>query len=224
MHCQRLSNRVVIIGAGGQARLLIEAISAAVDPPELCGLLDNDCTLWHTNVGGVTVLGGDEQLHRLRDEHRCDSFVVGIGGVRSLQLRKRLFDDACGAGLRPWTVRHPSSECSGSAKIADGCQLLIRCVVNTGATVEQNVIVNTAAVVEHDCVIEQHAHIAPQACLAGGVHVGAETHIGTGAIVLENLSIGSRAIIGAGAVVTTDVPDDSVFVGVPARRMTKADS
>jgi acetyltransferase-like isoleucine patch superfamily enzyme len=53
--------------------------------------------------------------------------------------------------------------------------------------------------------------------------VGAETHIGMGATVSEDITIGSRAIVGAGAVVITDVPDGSVVVGVPARRIKEAD-
>ncbi|MEO2031057.1 MAG: acetyltransferase [Planctomycetaceae bacterium] len=214
-------HRLVIIGGGGHARVVIEAINASADPPEICGLLDSDRSLWLDEVGGVTVLGGDDQLPRLREEYGCDSFAVAIGGVGSFELRKMLFNRACAAGLHPWTVRHPSSECSASAEIAAGCQLLTRSVINSGARVRKNVIVNTAAVVEHDCNIQEHVHIAPLACLAGGVHVGAETHIGTGATVLENLTIGSRSIIGAGAVVVTDVPNDSVFVGVPARPLKK---
>ncbi|MCH2209851.1 MAG: acetyltransferase [Fuerstiella sp.] len=214
-------SRVIIIGGGAQARVLIEAISAAADPPELCGVLDNDRSLWNRKVGGVAVPGGDDLLQGLVNTGKCDSFVIAIGGVRKFQLRKSLFNQASGTGLRPWTVHHPSSECSSSAKVAAGCQLLARCVVNTDAVIHRNVIINTAAVVEHDCIVGEHTHIAPQACVGGGVHVGPETHIGIGATVLENLTIGSRAVIGAGAVVVTDVPDDSVFVGVPARRIKK---
>jgi sugar O-acyltransferase (sialic acid O-acetyltransferase NeuD family) len=216
-------NRIIIIGGGGQARVLIEAIRASAHPPELCGILDSDRSLWLKEVGGVPVLGGDDQLQTLCDQEQCDSFVIAMGGVRNFELRKQLFTKSCKAGLKPWTVRHPSAECSPSAEIADGCQLLTRCVVNAGATVHKNAIINTAAVVEHDCTVEEHCHIAPQACLAGGVHVGAETHIGMGATVSENITIGSRAIVGAGAVVITDVPDGSVVVGVPARRIKEAD-
>jgi acetyltransferase-like isoleucine patch superfamily enzyme len=41
--------------------------------------------------------------------------------------------------------------------------------------------------------------------------------IGSGAVILCGVTIGSRAMVGAGAVVTHDVPDDSVVAGVPAR-------
>ena len=41
--------------------------------------------------------------------------------------------------------------------------------------------------------------------------------IGTGATILSGIEIGARATIGAGAVVTRDVPADSVVAGNPAR-------
>jgi acetyltransferase-like isoleucine patch superfamily enzyme len=41
--------------------------------------------------------------------------------------------------------------------------------------------------------------------------------IGSGAVILCGVTVGERAIIGAGAVVTHDVPDYAIVVGVPAR-------
>ncbi len=53
----------------------------------------------------------------------------------------------------------------------------------------------------------------------GPVSIGDHTWIGTGAVILPGVSIGRRAVVGAGAVVTRDVPDNTVVVGVPARRL-----
>jgi len=47
--------------------------------------------------------------------------------------------------------------------------------------------------------------------------VGNDVWIGTSAIILPGVKIGNGAIIGAGAVVTKDVPDYAIVVGVPAR-------
>jgi serine O-acetyltransferase len=45
---------------------------------------------------------------------------------------------------------------------------------------------------------------------------GNNVDVGAGAKVLGNIQIGSNVIIGANAVVTRDVPDNSIAVGVPA--------
>lgn len=49
------------------------------------------------------------------------------------------------------------------------------------------------------------------------VFIGDDCWIGGGAIVLPGVRIGARSVIGAGAVVTQDIPADSVAVGNPAK-------
>ena len=49
------------------------------------------------------------------------------------------------------------------------------------------------------------------------VHIGDDCWIGGGAIICPGVTIGARSIIGAGAVVTRDIPADSVAVGNPAK-------
>lgn len=51
------------------------------------------------------------------------------------------------------------------------------------------------------------------------VLVGDDAWIGAGSIILPGVTIGERAIIAAGSVVNRDVPADSVYGGVPARRI-----
>ncbi|MGL5286603.1 MAG: sugar O-acetyltransferase [Aeromonas sp.] len=49
------------------------------------------------------------------------------------------------------------------------------------------------------------------------VHIGDDCWIGGGVIICPGVSIGPRSVIGAGAVVTRDIPADSLAVGNPAR-------
>jgi acetyltransferase-like isoleucine patch superfamily enzyme len=49
------------------------------------------------------------------------------------------------------------------------------------------------------------------------VHVGHNVWIGYGACILRGVTVGDNAIIGTSAVVTTDVPEDAVVGGAPAR-------
>jgi acetyltransferase-like isoleucine patch superfamily enzyme len=49
------------------------------------------------------------------------------------------------------------------------------------------------------------------------VKVGADCDIGAGSVILPGVTIGSGVQIGAGSVVTSDIPKNTVAVGVPAR-------
>ena len=55
------------------------------------------------------------------------------------------------------------------------------------------------------------------------ITVGNDVYIGNDAIILPGVNIGNRVVIGAGAVVSKDIPDNSVAVGVPARVIKTAD-
>jgi acetyltransferase-like isoleucine patch superfamily enzyme len=55
------------------------------------------------------------------------------------------------------------------------------------------------------------------------VRIGDCTFIGAHAVVLMGVTIGSHCIVGAGAVVSQDVPDCSLVVGVPARVVATVD-
>jgi acetyltransferase-like isoleucine patch superfamily enzyme len=49
------------------------------------------------------------------------------------------------------------------------------------------------------------------------VRIGNGAWIGARAIILPGVTVGSRALVAAGAVVTRDVPDDTLVAGNPAR-------
>jgi len=51
----------------------------------------------------------------------------------------------------------------------------------------------------------------------GDIIIGDNAWLGFGVIVLDNVKIGKGSVIGAGSVVTHDIPDGSIAVGVPAR-------
>ena len=50
-----------------------------------------------------------------------------------------------------------------------------------------------------------------------GPDIGRDCFIGTGSSLLGDFVVGDGAVVGSGAVVTKDVPDDSMVVGIPAK-------
>lgn len=62
-----------------------------------------------------------------------------------------------------------------------------------------------------DVPINQQGHVATP------ISIGSDVWIGAHACILQGVTIGEGAVIGAGAVVTRDIPERAVAMGVPAR-------
>jgi len=203
---------VVLIGAGGHARVLREAL--LLTETEVKGFVAPEDQA--ERMPGLAWLGEDDVLPRL---DAVLTTVNAVGSVGDLRARARVHDAVTAAGLERRTVIHPAAIVSPSARVDAGAQILASAVVGTGARIGADAIVNTAAVVEHDATIGAVAHIASGAVLAGGVTVGERTHIGLGARVIQGVRIGSDCVVGAGAVVLRDVADGTKVAGVPARTL-----
>jgi len=63
--------------------------------------------------------------------------------------------------------------------------------------------------------------ISDQGVTRKGVNIGDDCWFGNNVIVLDGVSIGKGVVIGAGAVVTRDIEDFSVAVGVPAKVISR---
>ena len=49
------------------------------------------------------------------------------------------------------------------------------------------------------------------------INVGNNVHIGTNSIIMPGVTIGDNVVVGCGAIVTHNIPDNSIAVGVPER-------
>ena len=203
------------IGAGGHAKVVID-ILRLTDSYELFALLDLQQELWGTDVLGVPVVGDDSRLGALWEEGLRYAFI-GVGHTGNALSRRRAFEMAKANGFQLVSAVHPKSIIASSVDIGEGPTVMAGAVINAAARLGDDVIVNSGAIVEHDCVIGDHAHVATGSRLASGVHVGDGALVGVGASVRQLISIGRNAIIGAGAAVVSDVADDTVVAGVPAR-------
>jgi sugar O-acyltransferase (sialic acid O-acetyltransferase NeuD family) len=206
--------RVVIVGAGGHARSVIEALRSSSElEPVAC--TDPDPSRAGDQHDGVPVVGTDGELERLRAEGVTGA-CLGVGGTGDNAPRARLYEHLRALGFELPPVIHTSAVVASSARIGPATQVLAGAIVGPGAILGDDVIVNSGAIVEHDCRIGDHVHLATGCALGGTVEVAHSAHVGIGACVLQDLTIGARSIVGAGAVVIRDVPAGNVAVGSPA--------
>jgi len=204
---------VVIYGAGGQARVLLELMDRAGICP-IAGILDDNPEFAGLKIDGIPVLGPIDRLASLIRVHRIHRAVIAVGNNIH---RKKLADHARALGLRLPVLIHPQAYVSPTAKLGEGTVVMAGAVVSAHVTMGELGIINTRASVDHDCLLGDCVHIAPGVALAGGVTVGNGALIGVGAAVIPGLCIGDDSVVGAGAVVIRDVPSNTTVVGNPAR-------
>ena len=84
--------------------------------------------------------------------------------------------------------------------------------IDDGALIGHGVVLAT---LNHDLDPEkrQQLHPAP-------IRIGKRVWIGANATVLPGVTIGDNAVVAAGAVVTKDVPADTIVGGVPAKQIS----
>lgn len=199
---------VLLIGAGGHAKVVIEALRAA--GMAIAGLVDDAPG---PAVLGVARIGTTAELDRLRAEGIAAA-VVAIGDNAA---RARLGRSCRASGLALPPLLHPAALVAPSAMLGEGAQMLARAVVGPEAAVGPLALVNTGAILEHDGVLGEAAHLAPGAVLCGGVRVGARALVGAGAVARPGITVDEDALVAAGAVLVRDVPAGARVAGVPAR-------
>lgn len=87
--------------------------------------------------------------------------------------------------------------------------------INIGAGVE---IAPSCAFYSYNHSVLPHIPIREQPLESkGDIVVGDDAWLGYGVVVLDGVNIGRGAVVGAGSVVTEDIPDNAIAVGVPAR-------
>ncbi|HKP54367.1 MAG TPA: acetyltransferase [Chloroflexia bacterium] len=204
---------LVIWGASGHA-LVVADIVRLGGKYEIAGLLDDvGLDRRGAEFAGSTVLGGREQLDALYDGG-TNHLIVAIGDC---EARLQLAELARSKGFHLATAIHPRAIIAGAVSIGAGSVIAAGAIINPGCRIGENVIVNTGATVDHECVIGDGVHIGPGAHLGGRVEVGRASWVGIGATVIHQVRIGAGTIIGAGAVVVSDIPDNVVAYGVPAK-------
>ena len=203
--------RVLLIGAGGHARVCLEAL---VDDgaTQVIGAVSSD------GLGvpelGVPVLGRESELENLTEGEDGLTFCVAIGDNQTRQTVSEMLTES------GRSVTHAISRfamVSTTTVCGAGVQLLPGSVVNAATSIGPGTIVNTNASIDHDCRVGAYVHVAPGAAVGGGVTIGDLAFVGLGARVLPGLTVGAGARVGAGAVVIDDVAPGATVVGVPAR-------
>ncbi len=207
--------KVVILGAGGHARSVLNAFRDADKSKkqwDVLGFVDDNMKIHGKIICGVPVLGGFDWFDA---RERKDIYVMNA--VASPEIKKNIIERAYKRNLKFCTLIHPSVWKSEYVEIGEGTFIAAGNILTTFIEIGSHVIINLSCTIGHDSIIEDFCTLAPGVHLSGNVHIKKGSDIGAGSVVLQSRSIGPWSVAGAGSVVNTDIPPSRTAVGVPAR-------
>lgn len=102
-------------------------------------------------------------------------------------------------------------------QIQEGCNIMTGSVITNDVMLGRGCLINLNCTIGHDTIIGEFVEMSPGVAVSGGCSIGDFCNIGTHATILPRITIGHNVIIGAGAVVTKNLPDNSLAVGIPAQ-------
>ena len=135
-----------------------------------------------------------------------------------------------GAGTRIWHFSHIMP----TARIGEGCNLGQNVFVDNNTVIGNGVKIQNNVSVYNGVILEDYVFCGPSMVFTNVINPRSEIErkdefrttrvrrgatLGANATIVCGVTIGRYALIGAGAVVTRDVPDYALMVGVPARQV-----
>ena len=202
---------VAVYGASQGGAALAETI-VAMGGYEVVGFLDDTDELIGEERFGLPVWSGTD-LQSLTER--------GVGAVAThitiRPFRLALRDRIQQAGLAMPNAVHPRAHLSPSARLGIGTVIKAGAVIDTEVQIGDCCIIDNGAVVPHHNQLGDAVHLAPGVSMGGDCRVGTETLVGVGATIAARVTIGRNVIVAPGAVVVSDVPDDVVIEGSPAK-------
>lgn len=200
---------VVIIGAGGHAKVIIDILLKNLNRKIIGILDDNYKNLGYDNIYGIEILGKISKIKELPQNY---SYIIAIGNT---EVRKRIAMEY--PTLNYIKIVSSNAYIAEDVEIGIGSVVSHNAVINPGSRIGEHCIINTAAVIEHDVKVGDFSHVAPGAIICGGVSIGKATWIGARSVVKECIEIGSDCLIGAGSVVVREIKSGEKAFGTPAR-------
>jgi sugar O-acyltransferase (sialic acid O-acetyltransferase NeuD family) len=205
---------MIVVGAKGLAKELLEIFSQNNALTNLY-FFDNVSEKVPGKLFNQFLIIRDfDQVRKVFNETGDHSFCLGLGNPL---LRHRLYYQFVEAGGNLTSVISLKADIGKfDTIIGPGCCILSGVVITSSVKLGKGCLVNPNATISHDSSLGDFVEVSPGVNVTGNCHVGHYSFLGSNCVILPKVTIGKNVIVGAGAVVTKDIPDNSVAAGVPA--------
>ena len=87
--------------------------------------------------------------------------------------------------------------------------------------IHNHVSINTGSFIDHNNTFHNFSSTGPGVITGGNVTVGGQSFLGIGSVIKDKIFIGKNTVIGGKAFVRKSCKSNSVYYGVPAKRIKK---
>lgn len=209
-----MSNSLVIYGAGGQSRVVIDI---AYSQGYRIEYIVDEMNIINSNYYyDIKVLKSIKNIKNIKEF----SYALAIGDNYVRNKIYNMISNKYGNLDYP-AIYHPSSFVSKFAKIGSGTIVMPLSVIGSFTTVKKFCILNTKCSIDHDCVMENFSSLGPAATIGGNVTIGKCTAVCIGAIVKNSVKISSNSVLGANSYLNKNLPSNVIAYGSPASIIRK---
>ncbi len=146
----------------------------------------------------------------------CDNDYV-IVAIANTHIRKKVFDNLQGRGIKFYNFIHPSAIIGGSIEMGEGNIVCPNSVFTTDIEIGNGNIFNINVTVGHDVKIGSFNTFNSHCDITGNVQIGNMNYSGSRVSFLPYCKIGDNNQISAGSVVYKGVKNNSILLGNPAK-------
>jgi len=205
---------MVIVGAGGFAKEILQTFSQRNELKDLFFFDNASKDISEKFFDQFLILRTFEEVKDVFQKTGDNRYTLGLGKPMSRYKFNQMFVSI--GGTLTSTVSPYAEVGSFGTTLGDGCNILSGTVITNNVVIGKGCLINPLCTISHDSILGDYVELAPGVRVTGNCIIGSYSVLGTNAVVLPGIKIGTNVIVGAGAVVTKDVPDNSMVVGVPA--------
>ncbi|MCT2538127.1 2,3,4,5-tetrahydropyridine-2,6-dicarboxylate N-acetyltransferase [Aquibacillus koreensis] len=125
----------------------------------------------------------------------------------------------------------PGAIIRDQVEIGDGAVIMMGASINIGSVIGEGTMIDMNAILGGRATVGKNCHIGAGAVLAGVIEppsadpviIEDGVVVGANAVILEGVRVGEGAVVAAGAIVTKNVPANTVVAGTPAKFIKEID-
>jgi len=215
---QNEPKQIVIVGEGETAELAYEYFTYD-SPYEVVAFSVESAYRKRETLFDLPIVPFEE-LQTLYDPAQFKAFVA-ISSTQLNRVRARFYLEAKRKGYQCVSYISSKAFVWRNVEIGENCFILENNTLQYGVRAGNNVVLWSGNHVGHQTVIHDNVFVSSHVVISGYCEVGANCFLGVNSCIANNVKIAKDCLIGMGAVVNKNTKERKVYVGNPAKPLSK---